>query len=85
MSQLQRLTWRATGIANWLNKNNYNSSPSFVAKLTAAFLKSKSLPYKTWNNNYKGLYTADIWNAELVSNNFDEFIKFVKENYKCIE
>ena len=82
MSNLQRLTNLSYGIECWLRKQGLKSNTAFVSKLTAEFLKSKKLPYSNYNPKYKGLFTANIANAELVQEHFKEFQAFVIEKYK---
>lgn len=77
MSNLQRKTNASYGIECWLRKQGLKSNTAFTSKLTAEFLKSKGLPYTNYNPRYKGLFTANIRNAELVQEHFDEFKKFV--------
>ena len=82
MSNLQRLTNASYGIECWLKKQGLKSNTAFVSKLTAEFLKFKKLPYSNYNPKYKGLFTANIANAELVQEHFKEFQVFVIEKYK---
>ena len=84
MSNLQRLTNKSYIIECWLRSKNLKSNTPFVSKLTAKFLKSKNLPYTNYNPNYKGLFTANIHNAELVYKYFDEFKEFVLNKYMNI-
>lgn len=81
MSNLQRKTNSCYGIECWLRKQNLKVTTKTVSDITAAFLKSKRLPYTKFNPKYKGLFTADICNAEAVSEHFDEFKQFVITNY----
>ncbi len=82
MSNLQRLTNASYGIECWLRKQGLKSTTKFVSDITADFLKSKKLPYTKFNPRYKGLFTANIANAELVQEYFKEFQQFVIEKYK---
>ncbi len=79
MSNLQRRTNASYGIECWLRKEGLKSNTAFVSKLTAEFLKSKGLPYTNYNPRYKGLFTANVCNAELVQEHFKEFKEFVKK------
>lgn len=49
--------------------------------LMREFLKSINHTHQKWNSRYKGLNTADLVNAEYVQQNWDEFKKFVRQNY----
>lgn len=82
MSNLQRLTTASYGIECWLRKKGLKSTTKFVSDITAEFLRSKKLPYTKFNSRYKGLFTANIVNAPLVQEYFEEFKKFVIEKYK---
>lgn len=77
MSNLKRMTRASYGIECWLRKQGLKSTTKFVSDLTAEFLKSKQLPYVKFNPRYKGLFTANICNAILVQENFEEFKAFV--------
>lgn len=78
MSNLQRLTRASYGIECYLRSKGLKSTTKFVSDITAAFLKSKKLPYTKFNRRYKGLFTANICNAELVQEHFKEFKQFVE-------
>ena len=82
MSNLQRLTTASYGIECWLRKQGLKSTTKFVSDITAEFLKFKKLPYSKFNPRYKGLFTANIANATLVQEHFEEFKVFVTEKYK---
>lgn len=77
MSNLQRKTSASYDIEKFLRNKGLKQSTSFVSKITASFLKSKGLPYTNYNPRYKGLFTANICNAELVQEHFKEFKDFV--------
>ena len=77
MSNLQRLTNACYGIECWLRKQGIKPTKKTVSNLTAAFLKSKGLPYTKFNPRYKGLFTAAVCNAELVQKHWEEFKEFV--------
>lgn len=81
MSNLQRLRNTSYGIECWLRSQGLKVTTKSVSNITAAFLKSKSLPYTKFNPRYKGLFTADIYNATLVSEHFKEFKEFFINNY----
>lgn len=81
MSNLQRRTTQSYGIECWLRKQGLKSTTKFVSDVTAEFLKSKQLPYTKFNPRYKGLFTANIANAELVQQHFEEFKQFINNNY----
>lgn len=78
MSNLQRMTNACYGIERWLRSQKIKVTKKTVSDLTAEFLKSKGLPYAKFNPRYKGLFGADISNAESVQEHFDEFKEFVK-------
>lgn len=47
------------------------------------FLKEYNLKYRNWNNNYRGIFTAEMENALMILNNketWDNFRKWVKAN-----
>lgn len=79
MSNLQRMTNASYGIEKYLRSKGLKSNTAFVSKITANFLKSKGLPYTNYNPRYKGLFTANICNAELVQEHFKEFKQFVEK------
>lgn len=79
MSNLQRLTNMSYGIECYLRSKELKSTTKFVSDITANFLKSKGLPYTKFNGRYKGLFTANICNAELVQEHFEEFKQFVEK------
>lgn len=81
MSNLQRKTNACHGIYLWLEKQGIKTSTRKVSYITANFLKSKKLPHVYFNPKYKGLFTADICNAETVQEHFKEFKEFVIKNY----
>lgn len=81
MSNLQRRTNAAYGIERWLSSKGYKVTNKTTADITAAFLKSKGLEYQEFNKRYKGLWTPIIWNAYPVQEHFNEFTKFVLENF----
>lgn len=80
MSNLQRMTSACYGIECWLRSQGLKVTSKSVSDITAAFLKSKKLPYTKFNPRYKGLFTAAICNAELVQENFKDFKQFVINN-----
>jgi len=82
MSNLQRKTRAAYGIERWLRSKGYKVTNKTTADITAAFLKSKGLPYQKFNQRYKGLWTPIICNAHDVQEHFNEFTQFVLANYK---
>jgi len=82
MSNLQRKTTACYGIENWLKSCKIKVTTKTVSDITANFLKSKNLPYTKFNQNYKGLFTANICNAETVQEHFNEFKQFVINNHK---
>lgn len=79
MSNLQRMTNASYGIECYLRSKGLKSNTKFTSDITAAFLKSKKLPYTKFNKRYKGLFTANICNAELVQEHFEEFKQFVEK------
>ncbi len=81
MSNLQRKVTAGHGVANLLKNKGLKYNPAQVAKITAAFLKSKGLPYQKYNGSYKGLFTADVCNSEMVQEHWSEFVDFVNANY----
>lgn len=81
MSNLQRKANALYGIIKWLEKQGYNYSYKIINKILIEFLKSKNIPYIKPNPKYKGLFTSDICNAEKVQLYFNEFTKFIKDNY----
>jgi hypothetical protein len=81
MSNLQRRTNAAYGIERWLSSKGYKVTNKTTADITAAFLKSKGIQYQKFNPRYKGLWTPIIWNAYPVQEHFNEFTKFVLENF----
>lgn len=85
MSNLQRRANAAYGIECWLRSKNYKVTNKTTADMTAAFLKSKGLEYQKFNPRYKGLWTPIICNALSVQEHFNEFTKFVLENYEPIK
>ena len=82
MSNLQRLTNQSYKIECYLRSKGLSSNTKFVSNITANFLKSKNLPYTKYNPRYKGLFTANIQNAHLVIDNFEEFKTFVNQYIK---
>lgn len=77
MSNLQRKTRASYGIECFLRKQGIKATTKNVSDLTAKFLKEKGLPYTKFNPRYKGLFTANICNAESVQENFKEFRDWV--------
>lgn len=75
MSNLQRLTNKSYQIEKWLRKKGYRPSTRFVSKVTASFLNSKGFSYQMFNPRYKGLFTANIYNAPKTIEHFEEFKK----------
>ena len=82
MSNLQNRTRAAYGIECWLRNKGYKVTNKTTADMTAMFLKSKGLQYQKFNPKYKGLWTPIIWNANSVQEHFNEFTKFVIDNYQ---
>ena len=82
MSNLQRRTRAANGIEQWLSSKGYKVTNKTTADMTAAFLKSKGIRYVKFNPRYKGLWTPIICNAHEVQEHFNEFTKYVLENFK---
>lgn len=77
MSNLQRKTLAYYGIQNYLS-NRYNiSSRQTISKIMKEFLEYKKLPFIKHKKNYKGLFTADICNAETIQQDFEEFKIFL--------
>lgn len=85
MSNLQRKTNSLYGIECWLRSKGFTVNTYFTSRVTAAFLKSKGLKYVKYNPRYKGLFTADICNAETIQKHFKQFQIFVIENYDKIK
>lgn len=85
MSNLQRKRNICYGIECYLRKMGFRTTTKSVSNITAEFLKSRNLPYTKFNPRYKGLFTADIANAELVSEHFEEFKLFIKEKKQNAE
>lgn len=77
MSNLQRLTKQSYKIECYLRDKGLPSNTRYVSNITAEFLKSKNLPYMKYNPRYKGLFTANIQNAPLVIEHFEEFKTFI--------
>ena len=82
MSNLQILTNKSYKIECYLRSKGLPSNTSYVSNITAKFLKSKNLPYTSYNHKYKGLFTANIQNAPLVIEHFEEFKTFVNQYIK---
>ena len=82
MSYMQRKSNDAYAINLFLKRRGFDVSGKGRKqnKIMVEFLKSKGLPYKKWNNNYKGLNTADLINAETVQQHFQDFRNWI-ENY----
>lgn len=77
---MQRKANDAYGVQSWLRKQNIHLSKRKFNSLLVEFLKSKSLPYKKWNNNYKGLNTPDLINSEIVQEHWNEFKEWFLNN-----
>ena len=82
MSNLQRRTNAAYGIERWLHSKGYKTTNKATADITSSFLKSKGIEYVKFNPKYKGLWKPIICNAYAVQEHFNEFTKFVLENFK---
>ncbi len=81
MSYLQRKANYAYGVSVWLGKQSIGFvSRKKMNNIMIDFLKSKSLPYKKLNYNYKGLNTADLINSEYIQENWDEFKQWFLTN-----
>lgn len=78
MSNLQRKTTALYGIECYLRKEGFETTRKNVIDIQIKFLKSKHLPYTKNNPRYKGLFKADICNAESIQENWNEFKEFVK-------
>ena len=83
MSNLQRNTNACYRIECWLRSQDLKVTTKTVSDITAAFLKSKGLPYSKFNPRYKGLFNAGIKNAESILEHYDEFKRFVHNTVKC--
>jgi len=79
MSNLQRKVTACYGIECYLRKYGIDTSRKNVVKLQIEFLKSISIPYTKLNPRYKGLFTADICNAEKIQEHFKEFQSFIQQ------
>jgi spore coat polysaccharide biosynthesis protein SpsF (cytidylyltransferase family) len=73
MSNLQRKATACYGIECFLRKQGVDVTRKTVTDITIKFLKHKGLPYTKYNPRYKGLFTADICNAESVQEHWEEF------------
>lgn len=82
MSNLQSRARAAYGIERWLRSRGYKTTNKSTADITASFLKYKGIKYVKFNKRYKGLFTPIICNAYDVQEHFNEFTKFVLENFK---
>ncbi len=82
MSNLQRMANKAYEIGKYLQSKGIIPTNRVAGEITARFLKEKGLPHRRFNSKYKGLFKADICNAESVCEHYEEFKKWVVENYK---
>lgn len=80
MSNLQRLSNTAFGIRKYLHDRGFDVGGKGTKpnEILIAFLKENNLRYVKWNPRYKGFFTAELSNADTVSNNFDLFKKWVQ-------
>lgn len=79
MSNLQRLSNTAFGIRKYLDSKGFDvgGKGRKPNEILVAFLKDNNLKYVKWNTRYKGLFTAELSNADTVSDNFDLFKKWI--------
>lgn len=77
MSNLQRKTNACYSIECYFREQGFKVNTKTVSDITAKFLKQKKLTHKRFNPRYKGLFTADICNAESVQEHFEEFKQFL--------
>ena len=85
MSYTQRLANYSYGIHNFLRKHGFDVSGSGkkANDIMVEFLKSKKLKYRPWSANQKhSLKTADMWNAEIVQENWQGFREFIMNKKK---
>jgi hypothetical protein len=84
MSNLQRLSNTAFSIRKFLDKRGFDvgGKGKKPNEILVKFLIENNLKYEKWNPRYKGLFTAELLNATLVSENLDLFIKWVS-NQSC--
>ena len=80
MSNLQRLSNTAFGIRKYLEGKGFDvgGKGRKPNEILVAFLKENNLKYVKWNPRYKGLFTAELSNADTVSHNFDMFKKWIQ-------
>lgn len=80
MSNIKRLSKYARAIRVFLQNKGFDVSGigSKPNKIMVEFLKSKGLKYEKWNYNYRGLYTAELVNAGVIQDNWDEFKEWVR-------
>lgn len=80
MSNLQRLTNTAFGIRKYLDSKGFDvgGKGRKPNEILVSFLKDNNLKYEKWNPRYKGLFTAELSNASVVSDHFDMFKKWVE-------
>lgn len=60
---------------NWTNKSKTMNDILYIP-----FLKSIKKSYRKWNYRYKGIHTANLYNAVIVYEYLDQFINWLKEN-----
>ena len=87
MSRLQRSTNALGGITRYLvTVGAVEGTWCFrdVNRLMVEFLKSVNIKYAVFNKRYKGLNTADIQNAVIVSERFAEFKEFIRRNGRVV-
>lgn len=78
MSNLQRKVTACYGVECYLRKHGIKVTKKSVSNITADFLKSIGQPYTKFNPRYKGLFSADVCNAETVQEHFTKFCDYVK-------
>lgn len=84
MSHLQRLSMAANGVRKYISNVSSLGCINNSRKLNEVmieFLKSKNIEYVRWNKKYKGLFTADLFNAKTVQANWKDFKIFIRQNY----
>lgn len=83
MSYLQRKANAMVGVRAYVASVSYLGylKPKKLSELMCEFLKSINHVHVKWNSRYKGLNTADIANAIYVQQNFDQFKKYIRQNY----
>lgn len=83
MSFAQRKANYAYGINNYISKNTNLGwlKPKSLNDIMILFLKSINKPYIKWNYRYKGCNTPDLINSVEIQNNFELFIKWIKQTY----